>query len=67
MSKCALCKRTSEQVDFIDTAIQDLEAGWLETPSNRAYCPLCIRDRFDDIEKKEGLKEVKHEQTINRV
>lgn len=51
MSGCALCKRTNEQIDFIDTSIEGLEAGWLEAPNNRTYCPLCIRDRFNEIEQ----------------
>lgn len=55
MTKCFLCKRTSDEVGFIDTSIQDLQAGWLETPDNRAYCPLCVRDRFDEIERRERL------------
>lgn len=58
---CFLCKRTEEDVDFIDTAIIDLQAGWLWAPNGRTYCPICIRDRFDEIERIENDSKTSYE------
>lgn len=57
MNKCFLCKRTEQDIDFIDTSIPDLQAGWMLAPNNREYCPICIRDKFDEIEKIENKNE----------
>lgn len=55
--KCFLCGRTEKEIKWLDTDIPDWKAGWLYAPNNRDYCPLCIRDRFDEIEKIEGGNE----------
>jgi len=49
--KCHLCGKTEKEIEWLDTNIHNLQAGWLAAPDNRDYCPLCIRDRFNEIEK----------------
>ena len=50
--KCHLCGKIKEESnEWLDTNIEGWQAGWLAAPDNRDYCPLCIRDRFDEIEK----------------
>jgi len=48
---CILCKKKqSEQNQWRETKIDNLEAGWLRTPKGYV-CPDCVENRFDEIEK----------------
>ena len=50
--KCHLCGKTKgETTEWLDSSDGTMLVGWFSSPNDRDYCPLCMKYRFDEIEK----------------